>query len=151
MSRFFSRRSLSSDRNIDAAVQGKARSASACCVDALAAGKDFSAVPGLITRDFVNPPAAYIEDLDTLPLPARHLLPNDTYTYLLSRGRVTTVFSSRGCPYQCIFLRQGGFGSRWRHARRELLAELEQVVREFRRHLSASFYDNSSRSERKGN
>ena len=126
---------------IDAAVQGEGEISVSLLVDALAAGKDFSAVPGLITRDFVNPPAAFIEDLDTLPLPARHLLPNNKYTYPLSKGRVTTVFSSRGCPYQCIFCDKAVFGSRWRARSAEnVLVELEQVVREFGI-TSVVFYD----------
>ena len=127
--------------DIDAAVQGEGEVSIGNLVDALVAGRDFSSVPGLITRDFVNPPAPYIEDLDTLPLPARHLLPNDRYTYLLSKGRVTTVFSSRGCPYQCIFCDKAVFGSRWRARSAEsVLNELDHVVREFGI-KSVVFYD----------
>ena len=127
--------------DIDAAIQGEGEISISMLADALSSGKDYSAVPGLITRDVVNPPAAYIEDLDTLPFPARHLLPNDTYTYLLSKGRVTTVFSSRGCPYQCIFCDKAVFGSLWRARSAEnVLAELEQVVRQFRV-KSVVFYD----------
>jgi len=118
--------------DIDFAIQGEGELSISMLVAALDTGKDFSAVPGLITRDIRNLPAALIADLDTLPLPARHLLPNDKYSYLLSQGRVTTVFSSRGCPYQCIFCDKAVFGSRWRARSAEnVLAELEQVVREF--------------------
>ena len=117
---------------IDFAVQGEGEVSIGMLVDALDAAKDIHAVPGLITRDVVNPPAAYIDDLDTLPFPARHLLPNDAYRYILSKGRVTTIFSSRGCPYQCIFCDKAVFGSRWRARSAEsVLAEIEQVVAEF--------------------
>ena len=45
-----------------------------------------------------------ISDLDELPFPARHLVPYKKYTSLLSKGSVvTTVFTSRGCPFKCSF------------------------------------------------
>lgn len=127
--------------DIDMGIQGEGEVSISLLIDALDAGRDFSAVPGLITRDLANPPAAYIEDLDALPLPARHLLPNEKYTYLLSRGRVTTIFSSRGCPYRCTFCDKAVFGSRWRARSAEhVLAELEQVIGEFGI-TSIVFYD----------
>ena len=126
---------------VDYAVQGEGELGISMLVAALDAGRDISAVPGLITRDVLNVPAAFIADLDSLPLPARHLLPNDKYTYLLARGRVTTVFSSRGCPYQCIFCDKAVFGSQWRARSAEnVLAELEHVVRELKV-KSVVFYD----------
>lgn len=44
-----------------------------------------------------------VEDLDALPLPARGLLPNDKYHYVLLGERVTTMQTSRGCPYPCAY------------------------------------------------
>lgn len=44
-----------------------------------------------------------IEDLDALPLPARNLLPNDKYRYVLLGDKVTTMQTSRGCPYPCVY------------------------------------------------
>ncbi len=41
-----------------------------------------------------------IQDLETLPLPARHLLPVSRYQAL---GFPVSIITSRGCPYQCIF------------------------------------------------
>lgn len=57
-----------------------------------------------------NPPRAFIENLDSLPIPDRSLLEN--FKWYLSppgilRGKfyygITTMYTSRGCPYQCIF------------------------------------------------
>ncbi len=46
----------------------------------------------------------YIKDLDELPLPARHLLPNERYHAPQFRGeRITSIMASRGCLYSCIF------------------------------------------------
>ena len=44
-----------------------------------------------------------IKDLDDLPIPARHLLDNQVYTFPDIAGPVTTVKSSRGCPLNCTF------------------------------------------------
>ena len=43
------------------------------------------------------PPRARILDLDTLPFPARHLMPLDRYNI------PGTVLTSRGCPFACGF------------------------------------------------
>jgi len=42
-----------------------------------------------------------IEDIDTLPLPARDLI--DPARYMLGGKRVTMLITSRGCPYHCTF------------------------------------------------
>jgi anaerobic magnesium-protoporphyrin IX monomethyl ester cyclase len=45
-----------------------------------------------------------IYDLDSLPFPARHLTDITRYSSLLAkRDIVTTMFTSRGCPYRCTF------------------------------------------------
>ncbi len=45
----------------------------------------------------------FIRNLDSLPWPARHLLPMDKYTVLGKPIRVAHVMASRGCPYGCIY------------------------------------------------
>lgn len=42
----------------------------------------------------------FIQDIDTLPLPARHLLPMSRYQAL---GFPVSIITSRGCPNRCIF------------------------------------------------
>lgn len=118
---------------IDYAVQGEGEMSLPLVIDALEAGNDISKVPGLITKDFSNPPSPFVDNLDNLPFPARHLLPNDRYRYILSSGKVTTMFTSRGCPYHCIFCDKAVFGSRWRsRSASNVLDEMEFVTREFR-------------------
>ncbi len=43
-----------------------------------------------------TPPRGLIMDLDTLPFPARELLPMNKYAY-------SVLLSSRGCPFQCVY------------------------------------------------
>jgi radical SAM superfamily enzyme YgiQ (UPF0313 family) len=44
-----------------------------------------------------------IEDLDSLPMPAYHLLPMDKYSSIIGLHPVSTMMASRGCPYRCGF------------------------------------------------
>ncbi len=69
----------------------------------------------------------FIEDLDTLPLPARHLLPLSRYQAL---GYSISIITSRGCPYSCIFC-QGRrmVGNRVRLRSAPLVVdEIEQIL-----------------------
>ncbi len=84
------------------------------------------AIKGLVYLDDAgkvvnNGIAATTENLDELGMPARHLLNVRDYTSLLGRDNViTTMFTSRGCPYRCTFCDRpyspvlSGF--RWRSA-----------------------------------
>jgi radical SAM superfamily enzyme YgiQ (UPF0313 family) len=73
-----------------------------------------------------------IENLDLLPLPARHLLPNEKYRYVLLGSPVTTMQTSRGCPYPCAFYCAYPLvqGKKWRvRSPEHVLAEIEDIVR----------------------
>ncbi|NVM52166.1 MAG: cobalamin B12-binding domain-containing protein [Candidatus Helarchaeota archaeon] len=49
-------------------------------------------------------PRPIIENLDKLPFPARHLMPITQYCSDLNKTRLfTTILSSRGCPFNCLF------------------------------------------------
>lgn len=48
-----------------------------------------------------NPDEDRMIEMDSLPKPARHLLPNDRYHIAGMRGPITTVQTARGCPYRC--------------------------------------------------
>ncbi|MFZ2632262.1 MAG: radical SAM protein [Desulfosalsimonadaceae bacterium] len=64
----------------------------------------WKAIKGLAFMDdhrFVTTgPGEFIENLDELPLPSRHLLPLSRYKAL---GFPISLITSRGCPNQCIF------------------------------------------------
>ncbi len=50
-----------------------------------------------------NQPRPFIDDLDTLPFPARHLARNELYVRPDTGEPQTTIITNRGCPYDCIF------------------------------------------------
>lgn len=47
---------------------------------------------------------ARVKDIDSLPFPDRSFLKNELYFCILGKKRrMTTIMSSRGCPFQCTF------------------------------------------------
>ena len=82
-----------------------------------------------------TPPRPFIEDLDSLPLPARHLIPIDDYQRTKIGGRpITPMITSRGCPYQCVFCASSQFWGRRMRVRSvaSVLRELEEVYHRYR-------------------
>ncbi|MHA2305802.1 MAG: B12-binding domain-containing radical SAM protein, partial [Candidatus Hodarchaeales archaeon] len=89
-----------------------------------------------------NPPAPLIQDLDLLPLPARHLLPMDKYRIFGSSFPATSVLTSRGCPYKCDFCSVSAFyGSKWRPRSPEKIAEEIRYLREVMDLKATAFVD----------
>ena len=84
-------------------------------------------------RTVVTPPRPYIEDLDSLPFPARHLLPMERYTVFGKNIRAAHIMASRGCPYGCIFCSTSYFWGRkirFRSAK-NIVDEIELLVEKY--------------------
>lgn len=117
----------------DAAVVGEGERAFEQILEALAAGSDFATIAGLAWRDrsgeiITNPgPPAFLEDLDTLPFPAYDLVPVEKYWKSHGMADVPArpymgVFTSRGCPYHCIYC-HNIFGKAFRSQSPERVAD----------------------------
>ena len=68
-----------------------------------------------------------IENLDELPLPARHLFPLSRYHALAVHA---SIIAGRGCPFSCIFCvgsKMGGRRARYRNPKL-VVDEIEQVL-----------------------
>jgi magnesium-protoporphyrin IX monomethyl ester (oxidative) cyclase len=79
-------------------------------VDAIEKKKGFNGIKGLMykdgTRIISTGAREQIENLDSLPFPARHLLPLYNYgrkNIFVRQLPFTTAIASRGCPYNCYF------------------------------------------------
>ncbi len=77
---------------------------------------------------FLNPKKAYIENLDSLPFPAREMLPADLYKSIVGRNeKVATIMSSRGCPFRCTFCFTPNKSYRTRSTE-NIIAEVKELV-----------------------
>jgi len=84
----------------------------------------------------ISPRRPLIDDLDRLPFPARHLLPQDRYrasVTMVDATPFTTMISSRGCTFACTFCTSPVFFERRWRARSpvNVVDEIEYVVDEF--------------------
>jgi radical SAM superfamily enzyme YgiQ (UPF0313 family) len=72
----------------------------------------------------------FIDNLDELPFPARHLTPYRKYSSLLAkRSPITTMFTSRGCPYRCTFCDRPHLGKAFRaRSAKNVVDEMEECV-----------------------
>ena len=87
----------------------------------------------------ITPVRPVIEDLDSLPLPARHLLPMNEYAIAVKetplRGVIrkpwTIMITSRGCPFRCVFCTHHTvWGRKWRgRSPQNVVAEIEHLVK----------------------
>jgi radical SAM superfamily enzyme YgiQ (UPF0313 family) len=97
-------------------------------------------VQGIAYREgedvILTPKRPYIENLDEIPFPARHLLPSlSEYRFAghcYNKLPVTSMITSRGCPHGCNFCSQGVFGRRYRARSAEsVVSEMEHLVTKY--------------------
>lgn len=120
--------------DIDFLVLGEGEEAFSDLLDNIDDSPTLANTPGLVFMDgdsVVNTgvrPA--IENLDDLPFPARHLVPYKKYSSLLAGGGlVTTIFTSRGCPFKCSFCDRPHLGKRFRaRSAGNVVDEIQQCV-----------------------
>jgi len=92
---------------IDFAILGEGEYPMFKLVEALSNNLPLRDVPGIIYQErdgsiVRNQPYIHT-DIDMLPVPARDFLPFDRYYSVISRGRLATICSGRGCPFKCAF------------------------------------------------
>ena len=107
----------------------------------------------------ITSPRPAIQDLDSLPFPARHLLPMDTYFAAVKENPLraevckpwATMVTSRGCPYTCIFCPNYNVtGRQWRGRSPEnVVDEIEQLVRTYRIKQIDFFDDNMTLNKKR--
>ena len=133
----------------DFVVRGEGEHTMLELVKALSEGENLEHIKGLsytfdneVTH---NPERTYSDDLDTLPFPARHLLDMDKYrTSKLGTRSITSVLTSRGCPYQCSFCASSKLaGTFWRARSVESIIEELQLVKDTYGYRAFAFVDDN--------
>ncbi len=101
---FCAEHTLETFPELDVVVLGEGEATLVDLVNAVECSRSFDTVSGIAYRMGskirTTTKRIWIKDLDTLPFPARHLLPLGRYRAL---GMPMSITTSRGCPYQCIF------------------------------------------------
>jgi radical SAM superfamily enzyme YgiQ (UPF0313 family) len=93
---------------IDFCITGEAELPLPEFISAFREGQPFDDIKSLGFRKngsvIIDRTIRYVEDINTIPFPARHLIRNELYENVLSRKKnFTALISSRGCPFNCAF------------------------------------------------
>jgi len=130
----FPERTLGEQPAVDYLVYGEGEETLLDLVAVLEGQREPAQVAGLCYRQngqvVRNPERPLIPDLDALPIPARHLFELDRYPlYAPDGGRMLTVLTSRGCPYNCSYCFKGIVGRTYRQRSPEnLVSELKLLI-----------------------
>ncbi|MFX1297080.1 MAG: B12-binding domain-containing radical SAM protein [Promethearchaeota archaeon] len=116
---------LTASKYVDFCVRGEGEYIITELIDALERGIPVDDILGITYRDngkvIENPDRPLIKNLDILPFPDRDLI-KQSYLY---HGKITTIISSRGCPFNCRFC------SCWKFSRRKWrLRSIKNVIDE---------------------
>jgi anaerobic magnesium-protoporphyrin IX monomethyl ester cyclase len=128
--------------DFDVVVRGEGESTVLDLLQAYSIGSDTSTIAGINflrktnieskvnVESISTPDRPFIKDLDSLPFPARQLLPNQSYIQFGKKKygySITTLMSTRGCPYDCEFCSNVIFGGSYRErSARNVVDEIEQ-------------------------
>jgi len=127
----------------DCVVAGEGERTAVELASAVEEGRDWRQVPGVVSAGGGDggaiaraPQRERIDDLDSLPMPARDLVDLRRYEreWRAAHGHFSmSIMASRGCPYRCRFCSRPIFGSTYRRRSVEgVVAELEAIRRDHR-------------------
>lgn len=126
------------ERNVDVVVVGEGEYTTLELVESLEESSPLSKVDGIAYKQdgriIVNPRRAPIVNLDELPFPAWDLLPMKDYPpaphgAFVKKPPVTSMITSRGCPFRCSFCSSPIlWGRLWRaRSPRNIVDEIEYL------------------------
>lgn len=121
---------------VDYIVKGEGELVFSSLLTAIQNRDTVASVKGLIIKDgrhIIETPAADPIDVETLPLPARHLVDIHSYRASTAGRPITPIITSRGCPGACHFCSSSSFfGRGWRYrSAGSVLTELDEVYNNY--------------------
>ncbi len=129
---------------IDYTVFGEGEETIVELLDAISGEKpDFSEIKGIVYREsntgkFIKTERRSPVPIEKIPWPARHLLPMENYFknkphHYYKRKPAATIFTSRACPFNCIFCSTTLFWERKYRARDpiDVVDEIESLVKHY--------------------
>jgi len=122
-------------KNVDFLIKGEGEVSFFYLLEALEGRGQLKDIKGLVYQKegeiIDNPVGDFIENLDELPFPDRKLLPIKKYHSILGGSRVvTTMFTSRGCPYHCAFCDRPHLGKKFRaRSAKNIVNEMEECLK----------------------
>ena len=127
---------------LDLIIRGEGEESLLQLVRQVESGSTWEDIPGASYRRekeiINNPPGDFIHDLDSLPFPARHLMPMYKYQYSVDvpgegKLRALNLMASRGCPFDCSFCASPQMWGRRYRARspEDVLAEVDELVNKY--------------------
>lgn len=124
---------LTNHKTLDIGILGEAENT----LKDILSGKSYNEIPGIYYREDLvikfTGPRPFIDNLDELPFPARHLVDNNIYKRP-DNGKVQAVIKvSRGCPFHCFFcLATPVSGAKVRRRSAEnIIAEIKECVEKY--------------------
>lgn len=130
---------LFENKNIDFVIIGEGEKNIISVVRAIENESSLKHIRGIAYRSedqiVITPPSIPVEDIDTLPIPAYHLLPIDKYVFR-QKGwgdiKHAIIITTRGCPYSCTYCSHAVFGRKIRMRSSEnVLDEIEYLYNNF--------------------
>lgn len=124
------REALQAYPQIDIVIRGEYEET----VKEIASGMEWSGINGISHRGADGPvrnaERGFIQNVDDIAFPARHLIDNGDYIRPDKGERQTTIVTSRGCPFPCIYcLAPKVSGSKVRtRSPQNVLAEIKECV-----------------------
>lgn len=126
----------------DVVVRGEAEQTMPELLQAYEEDSDPAHIPGIAYRNkaawpekgqlIATPDREFTKELDRIAFPARTLLPNESYILHGKKKNgfsITTVMSSRGCPYRCEFCSNVVFGGSYRErSPQNVVDEIEEAL-----------------------
>lgn len=98
---------------------------------------DFSNIPGIYYKPngvngIFTAKRELIKDLDTLPFPARDLVPIKEYSRTISSNNAANIITARGCPGRCIFCAQSMWDNKLRiRSVENIIAEIDEIREQY--------------------